>query len=336
MKVTVTKYLNVRVGKPSLNAPCYQYLAPGSEIEVEDQSYTGDSFDGINTWLKDRAGNYYWSGGVKSIQFFELAIPHSTIINYNSLVKSTLGPRILGNGVNVALLDSGINVDHPDLNGAVVQSLSFVDGQNATDDPWGHGTLMAGFIGGRTVSTTGILGVAPKCNLINLKVVANNGVTKMMSLKNCLNHIINNQQMLKIDIINLSISISDLTFITKELSTLAAMEIKVIAAAGTEEILRMNTVRLLAQHPRVDGVGVTSDIQFGSTGTLPAALSCFYQNKKLFSTSNNGGYQEVSGDSIFTAITSGLAAIAIQSGQSLVGVYISRSLFTPDIIAPFK
>ncbi|SHK70613.1 hypothetical protein SAMN04488028_107198 [Reichenbachiella agariperforans] len=63
MKVTVTKYLNVRVGKPSVNAPCYQYLAPGSEIEVGEKLYLGDSYDGMDTWYRDEADNYYWSGG---------------------------------------------------------------------------------------------------------------------------------------------------------------------------------------------------------------------------------------------------------------------------------
>jgi len=48
MKVTVTKYLNVRVGKPSVNAPCYQYLAPGSELEMHGNLYKGDSFKDNN------------------------------------------------------------------------------------------------------------------------------------------------------------------------------------------------------------------------------------------------------------------------------------------------
>ena len=58
MKVTVKDYLNVRVGKPSVNAPCYQYIAPGSEIEVDGKLYTGDMYDGSDQWMKDEGGNY--------------------------------------------------------------------------------------------------------------------------------------------------------------------------------------------------------------------------------------------------------------------------------------
>ena len=62
MKVIVKdNFLNVRAGKASVNAPCYQYIAPGSEIEVDGQLYKGDLFDGIDTWMKDAAGNYYCS-----------------------------------------------------------------------------------------------------------------------------------------------------------------------------------------------------------------------------------------------------------------------------------
>ena len=68
MKVLVKHFLNVRAGKPSVNAPCYQYLAPGSEVEVDGKLYKGDQFEGINTWLKDDVDNYYWSGGVENIQ----------------------------------------------------------------------------------------------------------------------------------------------------------------------------------------------------------------------------------------------------------------------------
>ncbi|MCW3104129.1 MAG: hypothetical protein JWO09_2569 [Bacteroidetes bacterium] len=66
MKVTVKYYLNVRVGKPSVNAPCHGYLVPGTEIEVDGKLYDGDQFEGTYKWMKDNAGNYYWAGGINS------------------------------------------------------------------------------------------------------------------------------------------------------------------------------------------------------------------------------------------------------------------------------
>ena len=85
-----------------------------------------------------------------------------------------------GTGVGVAVIDSGIS-DHPDLHdpatGAsrVVYSESFVPGTD-THDGYGHGTHVAGIIGGNgTVSAGYITGVAPHVNLISLKVLDSNG-----------------------------------------------------------------------------------------------------------------------------------------------------------------
>ncbi|MFZ0796674.1 MAG: S8 family peptidase [Terriglobales bacterium] len=92
-----------------------------------------------------------------------------------------------GTGVGVAVIDSGIAA-HPDLNNAngnsrVVYSQSFVAGQTRTrTDLFGHGTHVAGLIGGNG-SNSGTAngypatyaGMAPNVNLINLRVLDQNG-----------------------------------------------------------------------------------------------------------------------------------------------------------------
>jgi serine protease AprX len=91
-----------------------------------------------------------------------------------------------GTGVGVAVIDSGIS-DHSDLHAAsgasrVVYSQSFVPGDTSTWDKYGHGTHVAGLIGGTGVSSgvaNGYLakyaGVAPNVNLINLRALDQNG-----------------------------------------------------------------------------------------------------------------------------------------------------------------
>jgi len=91
-----------------------------------------------------------------------------------------------GTGVGVAIIDSGV-ADHGDLrdgSGAsrVVYSQSFVAGDATTADKFGHGTHVAGLIGGTGVNSgTGngyqakYAGVAPNVNIINLRVLDQNG-----------------------------------------------------------------------------------------------------------------------------------------------------------------
>ncbi|MEE8354124.1 MAG: S8 family serine peptidase, partial [Dehalococcoidales bacterium] len=65
-------------------------------------------------------------------------------------------------GVRVAVLDSGIDLDHPDLR--VAGDVSFVDGAADGDDDNGHGTMVAGIIAALD-NGVGVTGIAPDAEL---------------------------------------------------------------------------------------------------------------------------------------------------------------------------
>lgn len=140
MKLTVTKHLNVRVGEPSVNAPCYQYLAPGTELKVDGKLYNGDNYDGISTWYKDKADNYYWSGGVKE--------PNQIVIqkeDQGSFSEAILKYSGDGSGIGVAILDSGIDLNHVHLKKRIKNYESFLEGKPLKNISH-HGTQVAGII----------------------------------------------------------------------------------------------------------------------------------------------------------------------------------------------
>jgi subtilisin family serine protease len=75
--------------------------------------------------------------------------------------------------VRVAVIDSGIDLGHPELRGRIVASRSFVGGSVA--DELGHGTFVAGEIAAIADNNTGIAGLAPPARLVVAKVVASDG-----------------------------------------------------------------------------------------------------------------------------------------------------------------
>jgi hypothetical protein len=75
--------------------------------------------------------------------------------------------------VRVAVIDSGVDVYHPDLKGQIVAARSFVGGSPADD--WGHGTFVAGEIAASVDDGHGIAGLAPAANLLVAKVVRPDG-----------------------------------------------------------------------------------------------------------------------------------------------------------------
>lgn len=75
--------------------------------------------------------------------------------------------------VKVAIVDSGVDCDLPDLKGQIAQSKSFVGGDPCTDSQ-GHGTIVAGEIAG-ALDQSGVVGLAYSSQLLVAKVVAADG-----------------------------------------------------------------------------------------------------------------------------------------------------------------
>lgn len=73
-----------------------------------------------------------------------------------------------GNGIKVAVLDTGIDDSHPALSGRVVDWYDTINGLNQPYDDNGHGTHCAGIVGSHD---TTYRGVAPDCDLIGVKVL---------------------------------------------------------------------------------------------------------------------------------------------------------------------
>jgi len=77
---------------------------------------------------------------------------------------------VKGNGVNVSVVDTGIDAQHPALAGAVTKWKDFTpDNETKPVDPDGHGTHVAGTIAARPAGERAV-GVAPEANLFGAKV----------------------------------------------------------------------------------------------------------------------------------------------------------------------
>ena len=79
-----------------------------------------------------------------------------------------------GKGIKVGIVDTGIDPNHPDLTGRIAQMKDFT-GQGPNDNH-GHGTHVAGIVGGTGASSNGkYKGVAPECTFYTAKVLSANG-----------------------------------------------------------------------------------------------------------------------------------------------------------------
>jgi serine protease AprX len=116
-----------------------------------------------------------------------------------------------GNGIGIAVIDSGIRANHPDLQNTstgasrVVYSQSFISGLDA-NDAYGHGTHVAGLLAGNGQSSGGWMrGIAQKASLINLRVLDANGAGTDSQVIAAIQQAINLKSTYNIRVINLSL-----------------------------------------------------------------------------------------------------------------------------------
>lgn len=116
-----------------------------------------------------------------------------------------------GQGIGVAIVDTGICL-HKDFSEGGNRVLAFKDFVNGRKEPYddnGHGTHVAGIIGGSGYSSKGkYMGIAPACNLIILKVLDHRGDGNISDVLAGLQWIIDNKKRYNIRIVNISVGTS--------------------------------------------------------------------------------------------------------------------------------
>jgi subtilisin family serine protease len=152
----------------------------------------------------------------------------------------TVSDRFTGRGVRVAIVDTGIEIGHPDL--AVTHGVNFVDDEpvSAWGDDYGHGTFVAGIVGG-LANSVGIRGVSPGVELFAVRVgkfdasqgmYVNEalGTDLIEALRWCLDH--------RMDIVNISMELSpsdeDLEALENVLSEAYHDGVLLIAPSGND------------------------------------------------------------------------------------------------------
>jgi serine protease AprX len=150
-----------------------------------------------------------------------------------------------GSGIGVAIIDSGVTPWHDDLSDPaaggsqrVDRFVDFVDGRQAANDDYGHGTHVAGIVAGNGFDSSGRRsGIAPGAHVIALKVLDGAGRGRISDVIAALDYVVSNRDALNIRVANLSVATGVYESYNSDPLTLAARSaveagIVVVAAAG--------------------------------------------------------------------------------------------------------
>jgi serine protease len=234
-----------------------------------------------------------------------------------------------GGGVTVAVVDTGVMADHPDMSGQVLTGAHFLhsdDGEpvdpatGGTEDFNGHGTHVAGTISAKSNNATGISGAAPGAQILPVKVLCADGGGFTSDVADGITWAVDAGA----DVINLSLGGGATT--GEEAAIAYARDHNVVvAAAGGNDGAGGNASYPAAystQYANVIAVAATDNANghpaYGTTGSYldlaapgGVAVSGCATNPavEILSTWNDGAYCSIAGTSMSTPHVSAAAAL---------------------------
>ena len=238
-----------------------------------------------------------------------------------------VGGGIAGNYATAWVIDSGIDLTHPDLNVDSARSRSFIAGLTPQDQN-GHGTHVAGTIAALN-NAIGVVGVAPGARVVAVRVLNKKGSGSTSGVIAGVDYVA--QTAAPGDGAKMSLGGGISTALDNAVAAAAAKGIRFALAAGNE------AANATTSSPgRVNGPNIYTVSAF-ATGDVFASFSNFGNPPVDYaepgvgvrSTWLAGGYNTISGTSMASPHMAGLLLLgAINSGGTVIG----DSDGTPDVI----
>ncbi len=225
-------------------------------------------------------------------------------------------PYTTGRGVRIALIDTGVDANHPDLRGRVVETANFVDGGELSFERDRHGTAIAGVIGARAEDGHGIEGVAPAAELLAAKAcwypegASRTALCSSWTLAKAVDFAIN----ARARVINMSLNGPPDALLERLVERAIALTITVVAAAAAAA----PDPGFPASLAPVIGVlqsDSRNDVEVPHWEVHEHVLAA--PGKDILTTAPRGGYDYLSGSSLAAAHVSGAAALLLERDPSL-------------------
>lgn len=264
------------------------------------------------------------------------------IVNY--WCDDTMSKRFLGQGIGVAILDTGISY-HPDFDKRIICFKDALYGKKKIYDDNGHGTHVSGIIGGNGYLSGGMYaGMAPFSNIVSVKILDSNGNGCIKNVIAGIYWILDHYKRYKIRIINISIGTKEHRKNKEEEKLLNAVEalwdegLIVTASAGNYGP-QERSITVPGVSKKIITVGALNDpeqeaLNYSGRGpTMECVIKPDLIAPGTFVTSCNGNYKKSSktyitksGTSMATPVVSGAIAVLLSKYPDMTNVEVKLKL----------
>ncbi len=211
-----------------------------------------------------------------------------------------------GGPIVVAVVDTGVDKDHPDLQGKVLPGFNALAGNGDTSDNNGHGTAVAGLIAANTNNGRGIAGLCWDCKILPVKVLSSRGNGDDATVSTGIRWAVDNGAR----IINLSLGGSEDSQTLHDAVNYAVSKGVLVVVASGNDHESGNATSYPAAYDNVVGVGATgpSNTITGFSNTGPY-VDIAAPGVGLWTTLPNGEYGPPNGTSFSSPYVAGAAAL---------------------------
>ncbi|MET8080396.1 S8 family serine peptidase [Streptomyces sp. NPDC005303] len=235
-----------------------------------------------------------------------------------------------GKGVTVAVIDDGVNAEHQDLEGNVLEGKDFWDGDNDPSPASGddHGTAMASLIaahGHGAGATDGVIGLAPEAKILPIRWDMQGEAGFADEIRYAVDH--------GASIINISVSNHlDLPEDREAVTYALTHDVLITVAAGNEGV---NRIDFPAKYPGVLTVGGVDEngVVWSKSNSGPEVLLTAPATRIVSASSPGNALRRGTGTSDATALVSGAAALLRSKFPDLTAGQIANRL-TKSAVLP--
>lgn len=221
--------------------------------------------------------------------------------NYKSLDIDKSHRWATGKGVKIAVIDTGTDFNHEDLQPQITDKKNFVDQDKLAFSQDRHGTAISGVIAASTNNATGMAGIAPDAQLLPMKACwqtrsnSDKAECSSFTLAKAINYVIGQA----VEIINFSLAGPSDPLMERLIDRALDKHITVVAAVSQEK-----NMNFPATMPGVIAVNQ-------SESTTPPAMQNMLRapGKQILATTPGNQYDFFSGSSFSTAQISGMIAL---------------------------
>ncbi|KAF4661369.1 hypothetical protein FOL47_006730 [Perkinsus chesapeaki] len=234
-------------------------------------------------------------------------------INVPGAWKRLASTRVVRKRVTVALIDTGVKPDHPDLVSNLVEGYNVLSGGHDTHDREGHGTEMAGILGATINNTEGIAGVM---DLVNIMPIFEGNTEYQILLDAALDYVITAREARDIKFILMACSDDKIYDYFKDRIKQAdqAGILMIVTAGNMGKNITTEKRYPCALSEQLDGVlcvGATeqSRMKLASFSNFASYVDVAAPGVNIMTTGNDVNYKTMPGTSPASAIVAGVVAM---------------------------